>query len=507
MEEGILQEYRKKAVIFILVIIMLSATAAAVVLPGLWGLGLYPTVSGGAVVLFVICIILEDITGIFMVKKSQSEEVLSGKTEKLVKGYLFIVLAVNLNLITWIFPSKESWMFAFYFLILMSLFLDLKVTVICCGIETVSLVILFLFNPNTRPVDTMLITDGILRAICIILSLAGIVILLAFINKFLLNAKKEQLEKNNAKVENVLKRVTYIAAELGDASKSLVDTSQTESASTEELSAISETLLGSSDQMLEKSGQSKVNLSDLEKSSKSMECEMQNVHQISKELVELSASNEQALNNLMKMSENVESSTRKTLEVTDSLLKETGEIGQTLNIINEIAESINLLALNASIEAARAGEAGRGFAVVAQEVGNLAESTKDSLKNVNDVVSRVQNGTSNVSRFMNENADQLLQQNKVIADTVDGIRTMMELLKKSVAAVEQAGNIREKQSDVIFETVKISEDIAERIQQEHEEFSNITAMVQNNTDEILGLSNQIEKINKMVEELEGLLER
>lgn len=506
MEEGILQEYRKKAVIFILVIIMFSATAAAIVLPVLKGLGLYPTVLWGMVIFFVVCIILEDIIGIFLVRKSCSEKVLSRKTEKLVKGYLIIVLAINLNLITWFFPSKESWMFAFYFLILMSLFLDMKVIGICCGIEAVSLVILFIFNPVTRPVDTMFITDSILRTICIILSLAGVVIMLAFINKFLLNAKKEQLEENNAKVENILKKVTYIATELGDASKSLVDTSQTESASTEELSAISENLLESSDRMLEKSGQSKENLSNLEKSSKDMECEMQNVDKISKELVELSASNEQALNNLMGMSENVENSTKKTLEVTDNLLKETGEIGKTLDIINEIAESINLLALNASIEAAHAGEAGKGFAVVAQEVGNLAESTKESLKNVNDVVFRVQHGTSNVSKFMNENADQLLKQNQVIVDTVNGIRTMMELLKKSVAAIGQAGSIREKQSEVILETVKINEDIAERIHQEHEEFSNITAMVQNNTEEILELSDQIEKINKMVEELEGLLE-
>lgn len=506
METGILQEYRKKAVIFMLAIIMFSATAAAIVFPALKGMKLYPTVSWGIVVVFVVCIILEDIIGILLIRKSRSEEVLSTKTEKLVKGYLIVIMGINLNLITWFFPSKESWMFAFYFLILMAMFLDMKVIGICCGVELISLIILFVCNPAARPVDTLFVTDSILRVICIILSLAGVVILLAFINKFLLNAKKEQLERNNAKVENVLQKVTYIAAELGDASKALVDTSQTESASTEELSAISENLLESSDRMLEKSEQSKENLFNLEESSKNMEHEMQNVDQISKELVELSVSNEQALSHLMGMSESVENSTRKTLEVTDKLLKETGEIGKTLDIINEIAESINLLALNASIEAARAGEAGKGFAVVAQEVGNLAESTKESLQNVNTVVSRVQYGTSDVSKYMNENAEQLLKQNQVITETVKGIRTMMELLRKSVTAIGQAGNIREKQSAVIFETVKINEDIAEGIHQEHEEFSNITAMVQNNTEEILELSDQIEKINKMVQELEGLLE-
>ena len=205
------------------------------------------------------------------------------------------------------------------------------------------------------------------------------------------------------------------------------------------------------------------------------------------------------------MSEGVENSTNKTREVTDKLLEESGEIGTTLDIINEIAESINLLALNASIEAARAGDAGKGFAVVAQEVGRLADSTKESLKNVNEVVSRVQNGTEDVSKFMNENAKQLLEQNYVIVETVKGIRNMMELLKKSVEANKQADKIREMQNQIIQETVVINEDIADRIQHENQEFANIASMVQSNTDEIMVLSDQVDNINGMIKALEEMM--
>ena len=207
----------------------------------------------------------------------------------------------------------------------------------------------------------------------------------------------------------------------------------------------------------------------------------------------------------MSMSEGVENSTNKTREVTDKLLEESGEIGTTLDIINEIAESINLLALNASIEAARAGDAGKGFAVVAQEVGRLADSTKESLKNVNEVVSRVQNGTEDVSKFMNENAKQLLEQNHVIVETVKGIRNMMELLKKSVEANKQADKIREMQNQIIQETVVINEDIADRIQHENQEFANIASMVQSNTDEIMVLSDQVDNINGMIKALEEMV--
>lgn len=237
-----------------------------------------------------------------------------------------------------------------------------------------------------------------------------------------------------------------------------------------------------------------------------MQVNMENVDCLSKELVNISVSNGQALNNLLGISEEVESSTNKTRQVTDKLLMESGEIGKTLDIIDEIIESINLLSLNASIEAARAGEAGRGFAVVAQEVGHLADNTKESLKSINDIVMRVQMGTKDVSKLINQNAEQLLNQNQVIVETVEGVRAMMDILKESAEAIEQANQIRVAQSRVIQETVEINENIAERIQSENEEFSNIADMVQSNNEEFLAVSEQIENINSMVEELEALLE-
>ena len=82
---------------------------------------------------------------------------------------------------------------------------------------------------------------------------------------------------------------------------------------------------------------------------------------------------------------------------------------------------------------------------------------------------------------------------------------MMDLLKKSVEAIEAAEDIRGIQRGVIRGTVEINEDIAGRIHSENEEFSNIASMVQSNRAEIMELSAQVETINSMVEELENLL--
>jgi len=76
----------------------------------------------------------------------------------------------------------------------------------------------------------------------------------------------------------------------------------------------------------------------------------------------------------------------------------------TENIL-EIASQTNLLALNASIEAARAGEAGKGFAVVAEEIRILADSSRNTANNIQEISNIVTNAVQKLSK----NADDMLK--------------------------------------------------------------------------------------------------
>lgn len=505
MDLSVLEEYRKKVIIFLLGIIMFSATAAGIVLPVLKAMGWYSSVLVWLVVGFVICILIEDIIAFFLIKRSFAEKVLSQKTEALVKMYLIFIQGVNLNLITWCFPSKESWMFAFYFLVLMAFFLDMKVIGICCIVDAVSLLILFLCNPVTRPVDSLFVTDSLLRCICIFLSLAGVVIFVVFINKFLLNAKKDELEKNNEHVMKVLNSVEVISERLHEAGTSLSKISENESASAEELAATSEQLAESSDTLGTKSDESMENLGELSEWEGVVADNVDKVENTSKELLDKSMENERLLNNLHTINGEVSQSMTATTDMAKKLSDAVQEIGATLNLISEISTSTNLLALNASIEAARAGEAGRGFAVVASEVGNLANNTQESLKEVETVIQRVQSSVREITQQIEENSSKLDTQNEYFENVFESMQGMTELLHVSVDAINTMGQAHDKQSEVIKRTVSINQEIAQSIRDENIQFASINTMAENNANDTAQVAAQASTINDMVDEMRTLL--
>lgn len=77
--------------------------------------------------------------------------------------------------------------------------------------------------------------------------------------------------------------------------------------------------------------------------------------------------------------------------------KEVEQINTLSNAIMSITEQTNLLALNAAIEAARAGEAGKGFAVVADEIRKLADESKKTAGEIQDITKTVIESFGNLS--------------------------------------------------------------------------------------------------------------
>ncbi|MEE3467412.1 MAG: methyl-accepting chemotaxis protein [Eubacterium sp.] len=115
--------------------------------------------------------------------------------------------------------------------------------------------------------------------------------------------------------------------------------------------------------------------------------------------------------------------------------KAVDNIFDKITMIDDIAAQTNLLSLNASIEAARAGEAGRGFAVVADEIRQLADSSSQAAKDIQDEMNKLKREAEAAveqSEIVSENT---LKQKETLEATMDGIGNLINDISRNIAEV------------------------------------------------------------------------
>lgn len=472
--------------------------------------GLYPEVPWLATIGLGIMDIVFFATAICIIKSSFDEDGYL-KEGRLQIGKIFsvVVLVVQWNYLLYMLPSRTFWGFLFFFLILIAFFLDIKMLLGSGLACMISLFIgWFVKGTDLLPVkDELFLTDILMCLVALVLSLTGLIIFVFFVAHFLVNAKKDELEKNNEHVTSILTTVRELSDSLHTAGTALSQISGNESASAQELAATSERLVTGSDLLSSKTDESMLNLGELNKWEDVVAENVGKVEDTSRNLLDKSRQNEKLLNDLSLINSEVSQSMDATISITEKLSEAVKEIGVTLNLINDISSSTNLLALNASIEAARAGEAGKGFAVVATEVGNLANNTQESLKDVQVVIERVQKNVIEITAQVEENYTKLGKQNEFFVNVFDGIKDMTNLLHVSVDAVKSMGDAHREQSEVIKNTVLINQDIAESIRTENEQFSVIREMAESNAIDTAEISTQANVINEMVNKMSQLLNR
>lgn len=152
------------------------------------------------------------------------------------------------------------------------------------------------------------------------------------------------------------------------------------------------------------------------------------------------------------------------VEVNNKLELETQSIGSILAVIDEISEQTNLLALNAAIEAARAGDHGRGFSVVADEVRSLANRTKASTNEIQEMIARLQSEAKKSVELMQVSvndaqatAEKSNSANEALQAIRESVSVILEMNNQIASAVEQQTHVAAEINNNVIEINNIAQ--------------------------------------------------
>lgn len=143
------------------------------------------------------------------------------------------------------------------------------------------------------------------------------------------------------------------------------------------------------------------------------------------------------------------------------LSEQTGQIRDITALVADFANETKMLAVNAAVEAVRAGEHGKGFSVLAVETRKLADESKRSVAQINDLVSKIQEVTRTTVQAVEEGGKSVQAGIVITRNTAESFDRLGETVGVASEGAQQISlNVRQ-QSVAIRQVVEAMRSINE----------------------------------------------
>lgn len=283
-------------------------------------------------------------------------------------------------------------------------------------------------------------------------------------------------------LDNCSASLTVSSDTMGDVSRELMSSVESDSATTEELSA---GIINTNESISNMTSE----VSRMKDMANHIETCVQKSNSDSEDLTRAAKDMNAMANESMESSIEKIAQTREKVEEAITELQALNKINDMATQILDITSQTNLLSLNASIEAARAGESGRGFAVVADEIGKLAKDSSETVSQIqgiceaaNKSIEKVRDCFSDIMGFLETDmaqkfasfADISKEYEKVVAQIKDSIDTIEETTSEFV---ESVSNIMEQVDTISAASTDNAQGVDELIHKNDETVSHVDQVV------------------------------